>query len=648
MSPLFIATWGVSLGCSLLLLRGRSVASWCIAEGLMGAAALLMWRGGPQIDPYLAATAFALVRLALFSAFTATRPAEEVRWSPTRAAIAALLVYALLVPAMIRTPIDGDEPFYVLLTESLVGDRDFDLANQYQLMSESVTGRSDLRPQLGDPRGPSGEIYSRHPPLLSFLLIPGLVMAGLPGAIATIAIFAALFVRSTLLLLDDEQVSTATQRLVYPFVAFGPPIVFYAARVWPEAPAAFLFVEALRGVRDRRIQRWLPAISFMVLLKLRFVLIAVPLAAFGFLRDRRQTLRVRASSRARSVLIIASLLLLVAVPMGIAWIVSGNPLNVHAARELLPFAPQLYARGTLGLLVDGAAGLLFHAPFYLLGIAAVMRWRSMPYAFRAGCMCALLYLFYLVPRSEWHGGWAPPLRYIVVFTPLLALGAAHLLERRAARAWLPLIALWTTAVAIHGVAHPWRLFHIANGENVTGEMLSRLFESDFSRLFPSFIRVNNAAWIAAAAVVLALTIIRFTRWAPRTELIAAGAVLVIALGVAAGQRPGKVVQFEDEHVVHRGGSLYPEVYTVARFMYRGGWILRGGDSVSFQVRRGRSRLHYVTDAPATIEVGGRAMQLPVTGVHYTPIAINFEKEGRVEIRCLSGAVNLDYMVHEPD
>ena len=96
------------------------------------ALALIVSRQVSGFDRYLAAVALLVAQLALFSLFLATAPALEVRWSANRAALMALLLYALMIPAMLRTPIDGDEPFYLLVTESIVHDRDLDLSNQYE------------------------------------------------------------------------------------------------------------------------------------------------------------------------------------------------------------------------------------------------------------------------------------------------------------------------------------------------------------------------------------------------------------------------------------------------------------------------------------------------------------------------------------
>jgi hypothetical protein len=332
--------------------------------------------------------------------------------------------------------------------------------------------------------------------------------------------------------------------------------------------------------------------------------------------------------------------------MAAAWLIHGDPMNVHAVRELFPFAPKLYLIGAFGLLLDGTGGLLFQAPFYLLGIFAIVRWTTMPESFRLGCISAALYVFYLVPRSEWHGGWSPPLRYIVIFTPLLALGAAVLIERTSARRWLPLIAIWTAGVTAHGLAQPWRLFHIANGESVLGEGLSTLLHADISRLIPSFIHLNTAALVGAVVLVLSLVAFRFVRVAVPAPAIVAIAMLLLAFAFEAARRPGRIVQFEHAHVEHQGGELYPELYTVGRFLYRDGWIVRAGDSLSFLVQGGRSQLYYRSTVPSVVEIGGRALSLNSTDGHDTSVTVELPRSGRVVLRCLSGEVNLDRIEHE--
>ena len=622
----------VLVALPLLLLRGRTLRRYAAIDLATWLLAAVVWRQPHHLDPYLAAVALISLKIATFACFVAA--SREVKWSATRAAVAALLVYSLLVPAMSRTHTDGDESFYLLITESIVRDFDLDLANQYADQSRSETRRRDLRPQLGDPIGPNGEQYSRHEPFLPLLLIPGYLVAGLGGALGTIAFFAALLVRSTIRFLEEEGIDEATVRIVFAFFAFGPPVLFYAARIWPEVPAAFLFVESLRGVRHRRAQRWAPALLGLALLKLRFVLVAAPLALRAMLRSRR-------------IAIVG--LVIIALPLLVMRLVSGSATNVHSIGDL--FAPGAGGpfHGLFGLILDGAAGIAFQAPFYLLAIFAVARWRDMPQGFRDGLIAALLYLVFLVPRSEWHGGWSPPLRYIVFLMPVFALGAAALIRLEAGgRRWfLAVSAIWTIGLVIHGVAHPLRLFHIANGESIFGEWLSRMHEADFSRLIPSFIRLNDAAVVASLVFTVAFAVFALGRWRvvlpmPITVSLAA---LLIAGGFAFARKPGRVVHFEDAHVQHVGGELHPHEFTVARFAYRGGWVIHGGESVSFLADAGPATLHFATGLHSAIELDGKRYEIrPAEG--YQTLSVLIDAPGRVVLRCISGGVNLDRLVSD--
>lgn len=631
------ATVLVLLLVPLVVLRGRTLARYYAVDAATWLLAWILWRRLPSFDPYLGCVTIAVMKLATLACFLAM--GERVRWSANRAALVAAAVYALMIPAMLRTVIDGDEPYYLLVTESIVRDFDLDLANQYAEPARSAAGRNDLQPQFGDPVGPNGEQYSRHEPFLSVLMAPGYAIGGLHGSIAVIALFGVLLVRSTVRWMEDEGVGDEAIRGAFPFFAFAPPVLFYAARIWPEVPAAFFFVEALRGVRGRRVTRWLPALLGLVLLKLRFILVALGVVTTMLVERPSSARRIRPAH-----VIIALVLLL---PMLIAWVITGDATNVHSWRELLPAAPQNYVPGLFGLAVDGMSGIAFQAPFYLFGLAALVRWRDTPQGFRTGILASLLYLVYLVPRPEWFGGWAPPLRYVVFLMPVLALGAASIWHR-IPRAAIALVSAWTVALVIHGTAHPWRLFHLANGENAIGEWFSHRYDADFSRLFPSFIRVNDAAWVGVV-VLLAVIVWSGGLSARRRVLTSPFPMALFTLLIAAafhfGRQPAAHVEFEDAHVIHSGGAIHPEQWTMMRVAHRGGWVLQAGDSLSFLARAGTWRLDAITGLGATIELEGRAYVVSATQ-DYQSLRVLVPRSGRVTLRCLTGAVNLDRMSHE--
>lgn len=632
---IFLLAVAAFLVLPLIVFRGRTLARYLVFDIATYAFAGMIWWSIRPIDLYFAGITFAVLKLAAFS--VALAAGDHVQWSPGRGAIVAAIVFAFVIPTQMRTPTDGDESYYLLLTESIVHDHDLDLANQYADLAHSATGRTDLKPQIGDTTGPHGEQYSRLEPFLPLLLIPGYLAGGLPGALATIALFAVLMIRSLLRLFEEQGIDDATARAIFPLVAFAPPVVFYAARIWPEIPAAFFFIEAVRGVRDRRAQRWIPALAGLSLLKVRFVLVAIGLVLTALWRYR---------DRIRSVRRLAVGAAVIALPLIVFAVFLGKPLGGHEAREIFPFPLYRYLTGIFGLLLDGSSGIVFQAPLYLLGVLGLARWRSMPDAFRIGSAAALPYIVTLIPRSEWHGGWSPPLRYIVVFMPLLALGAAAVVQRVRSSGYLAVAALWTIGLTIHGLTYPWRLFHIENGEMPVGEWLSTHYAADFSRLFPSYIRVNDAAIVGAIAIMVVMILFATSRVPLPQQLIPPLVALGLTGALVAGLSPADRIEFEDAHVIHRGGELSPELYTVARFLYRCGWIMRAGDSVSFLARGGASQLEYACAVPSTISVGGRQYTLPPTGSRFGFQRIELPRDGRFTLTCVSGMIDLDRMNHE--
>jgi hypothetical protein len=284
------------------------------------------------------------------------------------------------------------------------------------------------------------------------------------------------------------------------------------------------------------------------------------------------------------------------------------------------------------------SGIAFQAPFYLFGLAALFRWKETPRGFRLGILASLLYILFLLPRQESFSSYGPALRYLVFLMPVLALGAAAIWER-IPRSALALAAAWTIGLVIHGVAFPWRLFHEASGENAVGVWLSQLYHADFSRLFPSFIRLNGAAWIGAAAVVIALFWLSRRRMESPALAIALFALLLGA-GFHFGRQPANRVDFEDAHVTHDGGHLEPRAGTPNRSAYRGGWVLEEGQSLTCLARPGTHYLYAITGLGATIELGGHAYRIDPSLTHRT-IRVTIPEDGPVTLRCLSGAVNLD-------
>lgn len=581
---------------------------------------------------------------ALIAVMAASRRFEPVE--PWRFAILAGAVYLSLIPHVSQWPMDGDEPYYVLVAHSLGTDFDLDLTNQYAA-SEALVGRR-LGPQKGDPTGEEGELYSRHEPFLPLLMAPFVLASSQFGPIVFMSIIAALLTFSVGRLLEEEEVSVRSRMIALGFFSFGPAVIFFANRVWPELPATLCLVEALRSFRDRRHVRLSLFALPLALLKLRYLAIVAPLFLLYALRESRES-AAHPTHRRRIWIFFAAALLVVLLPMAVLWLTTGDPTSVHTAESFKPGELRRYWLGLSGLVVDAQAGLIFQAPFLAVGLFGLLSRHVRESALlRVGLIALLPYVLLLLPRAEWHGGWSPPLRYVVVLTPLLLLAAARVIDpRRRLLFDLTAIAACVTAVIVaHGIGSPHRLFHIANGESVFGEWLSGATHADYSRLLPSAIRENTAVRVAVVLIVLAVLLVviarrrgvRFSSYGSAPAIV----LLALFLFLSAGRRPGAVVHFEDAHVQHSGGALFPEQWTSERFLYDGGWVVSPGARLTFRLRQGRATLRYHADALTVLDWNGKEIVLPpATGWH--EVSFPHETSALVQLQCRLGAATLEHV-----
>ena len=113
------------------------------------------------------------------------------RWAKGKELLLAAVALFLLLSVAYAFSVDiratrgasttGYEPFYLLTTQSLLADGDFDLRNQYE--SRSYKSFFDHPDDLWQQSValPDGPLLSPHNPGLSVLVIPGFALGGLLG-----------------------------------------------------------------------------------------------------------------------------------------------------------------------------------------------------------------------------------------------------------------------------------------------------------------------------------------------------------------------------------------------------------------------------------------------------------------------------------
>ena len=205
----------------------------------------------------------------------------------------AIAVFAPGLTAWRLAPIlpDGDEPHYLVITQSLLLDGDLQIENNHQRGDYVVYADRDLRPDFLK-RGQNGQIYSIHPPGVSALVLPAFAAGGYPGVVVFLVLLfgvaSALTWRAGYQLTGD-----ATSAWVgWAGVVLSAPAFFHSFTVYPDGPAALVVIGAVSfliatGPVSRPRWQWLlagAAISTLPWLHTRLALVAVALLAVLALR----------------------------------------------------------------------------------------------------------------------------------------------------------------------------------------------------------------------------------------------------------------------------------------------------------------------------------------------------------------------------
>ncbi len=348
--------------------------------------------------------------------------------APWLAALLSLLIFGgAWAVARPRLP-SGDEPHYLVITQSLLRDGDLRIENNHQAHQYLDYYEGELRPDFRR-RGLDRQIYSIHAPGVSGLVAPAFALAGYPGAVLTVIAVAALglaLLWHTAFVLTG---STAAAWLAWAVLTVSAPFLLHAFTIYPDAPGAtatMAGVLALVWLETGTLPRprtWVAvgaALASLPWLHTRFALVAGTVGG---------ALCLRLVQRPRGLEHIARLLV---VPVLAAagwflyfWVIYGtpNPAVVYGASENTWSA---VAAGLTGLLVDQQFGLVANAPVLgagLLALAAMAGRRPRLAAELAAIVGS--YLVAVATYPMWWGGSSAPARFAVVVLPVLALATAH-------------------------------------------------------------------------------------------------------------------------------------------------------------------------------------------------------------------------------
>lgn len=166
---------------------------------------------------------------------------------PVTAFVVVLLAGQLAVGmrATAGSPISGDEPFYVLTTQSLLTDGDLDLTDEYATREYRSwwRGSGPLWRQMTP--AADGRLLAPHEPGLALVSVPAFAAAGVAGVQRFLVVLWAAAMACAAVLARRYGAGALAALFGAAVVGAGAPGIVYASQIYPEGPAALLVAAGL-------------------------------------------------------------------------------------------------------------------------------------------------------------------------------------------------------------------------------------------------------------------------------------------------------------------------------------------------------------------------------------------------------------------
>jgi hypothetical protein len=504
--------------------------------------AFLMWEGPLELAVWGAAIGGMLARLMPWAAIGASR------WtSPPRAPIVAGLAAAALLAgawAGVRPRVPaGDEPHYLVITQSLLTDADLRIENNHRQEQYLDYYDGELRPDFVR-RGVDGQIYSIHAPGVAAVVLPAFAVAGYGGAVATVVAICAAGTAAAWLAAYWLTQRAGAAWAAWAALVAAAPFLLHGFTIYPDpvgaaaAAAGMLALVVLdTGAAGLSARAWAglgAALAGLPWLHTRFALVAAVLGV---------AIIARLARRPRNGTALAAFLIVPAVAAAAwftyFWRIYGtlSPAAPYGARPEggLGFVPT----GLVGLLVDQQFGLIANAPVLLAGLVGLVPLARRHPRLTAELAAVLLsYLAAVSTYPMWWAGYSASGRFAVVVLPLLTLPLAAWWSAGPVGRWtVGVLTGVSAAISATLVLHD-RGSLIYNGRDGHALLFDWLSPTvDLTLGLPSVHRDgaavaagDAAVWGLAGAVAIGLATLAGRRWRGSVAVVArAGAAPLAAM-----------------------------------------------------------------------------------------------------------------------
>ncbi|HYN07238.1 MAG TPA: hypothetical protein VES67_07595 [Vicinamibacterales bacterium] len=575
-----------------------------------------------------------------------------------RVAAGVTLLIALLGAWRLDSRIPGgDEPHYLVITQSLIKDGDLRIENNHRARDYAAYYPGQIAPDVIR-RGRDGQIYSIHAPGLSVLVLPAFWVFGYRGAQATVMLIAALAGGIIWRLGWRATGSTSAAWFAWAAIAGSVMFVVQSATVFPDGPAAVAIAasvyvllalnsrEAARPVSRATLIGVSALLASLPWLHTRFAVLATGfglLIAWSILREAACPAPAR---RTRLGWFLGLPLVSAIGWFGFFQMIYGTP-NPAAPYGDRPEASWAFVPGGLGgLFFDQQFGLFAYAPvlaaasIVLIGRRSTSVWTiAVTTLAVAGGYLAVVGTYWM----WWAGVPATPARFAAAVLPVFAVPLAIAWSRsgavgRAVLSTLLIVSLAITAIVI-GVDRGGLAWNVRGASALWLEWLgpvvdlARGWPSFFWRLTPENLATEIPFFVHVAGSLAAISAVAAVAWAVvrRAPDKSAVAPLIATWSVALGVMTATQVGWWMNNV--RGSSPARSQLTVLELHRQGRQVLTIAPLAFGRIAdvSGRMRIQLADAARAGAPLWGAVSGLPA-GTYELRVTTARPRQGELSIR----------------
>lgn len=560
-------------------------------------AAFLMWSGA------LAALVWCAVVIGLIAVVLRADDQYWTFYASSRgtagraAAIAAGVLGALVfsTAAWFASPSipGGDEPHYLVITQSLLYDHDLKIENNHRRGDYHAYFAGDLRPDFVR-RGRNGEIYSIHAPGVSALVLPAFAIGGYHAVVVFLILLASAACGLAWWLAWRVSGSFAGAWFGWAAVTLTAPFLLETYTVYPDGPGAAIVLTgfwALVRASDETDDPLHPssaspwflhglALATLPWLHTRFAALAATIGGLVLVRLART-----ANPLGKAIAFLAAPAISAIAWMFFFAVIYGTPDPSAPYGGTIQSSLAYLPNGLGGVLFDQGFGLFAAAPVLVVAFAGFAAARRFALEW---IVIAVPYLVAVTTFAMWWAGMSGPARFLIPLVLPLAIPAACAWTRATSRGWravmlaLLVASVWMAAV-MAGAGGGHLGYHTRNEAGMTAAPWLEWASAavDLASGAPAFVPlpVGSAleARMAAAAAGFGATAI----WA----MCAGGAAFTLAWWLNRKRRPR-------QHAVAAAALLFGCAGMLAATLV---WTVHGA--------------HAVTPAPAQLDAL-RALAVP--------------------------------------